>query len=102
MTYISIPYSITNCTGVGAGMMLIQVLASITTARLFAAFVEDAWRESYVPERIPSSLEMWGGAGLETAHGESVRVLDIADPRSPRVVARAPPSFRAPTATPAS
>ena len=41
-------------------------------------FVQDAWLESYLPWRIPKSLEMWQAAGIKTEHQESVRILDIA------------------------
>jgi ubiquinone/menaquinone biosynthesis C-methylase UbiE len=41
-------------------------------------FVQDAWLESYLPWRIPKSLEMWQAAGIKTEHQESLRILDIA------------------------
>jgi len=41
-------------------------------------FVQDAWLESYLPWRIPKSLEMWQAAGIRTEHQERVRILDIA------------------------
>jgi len=41
-------------------------------------FVQDAWLESYLPWRIPKSLEMWQTAGVKTEHQESLQILDIA------------------------
>lgn len=41
-------------------------------------FVQDAWLESYLPWRIPKSLEMWQAAGMETGSQERLRILDIA------------------------
>ncbi len=41
-------------------------------------FVQDAWLESYLPWRIPQSLEMWQAAGIKTKHQESMQILDIA------------------------
>jgi SAM-dependent methyltransferase len=40
-------------------------------------FVQDAWLESYLPWRVPKSLEMWQAAGIETRH-QRLRILDIA------------------------
>jgi len=41
-------------------------------------FVQDAWLESYLPWRIPKSLEMWQAAGIKTEQQKSLRILDIA------------------------
>jgi 2-polyprenyl-3-methyl-5-hydroxy-6-metoxy-1,4-benzoquinol methylase len=41
-------------------------------------FVQDAWLESYLPWRIPRSLEMWRSAGVQPEHRERVRILDVA------------------------
>lgn len=41
-------------------------------------FAQDAWLESYLPWRIPQSLEMWQAAGVEAKDQESLHILDIA------------------------
>jgi 2-polyprenyl-3-methyl-5-hydroxy-6-metoxy-1,4-benzoquinol methylase len=54
-----------------------QSLRSGRPASLGEDFVQDAWLESYLPWRIPKSLEMWQAAGIETGH-QRLRILDIA------------------------
>jgi ubiquinone/menaquinone biosynthesis C-methylase UbiE len=53
-------------------------LRSGQTFSLGEDFVQDAWLESYLPWRIPKSLEMWQAAGIKIKHQESLRILDIA------------------------
>jgi len=55
-----------------------QSLRSGKPSSLGENFVQDAWLESYLPWRIPKSLEMWQAAGIKTEHRESLRILDIA------------------------
>jgi len=55
-----------------------QSLRSGKPVSLGENFVQDAWLESYLPWRIPRSLEMWQAAGIKTERGESLRILDIA------------------------
>jgi SAM-dependent methyltransferase len=54
-----------------------QSLRSSRPASLGEDFVQDAWLESYLPWRVPKSLEMWQAAGIETGH-QRLRILDIA------------------------
>jgi 2-polyprenyl-3-methyl-5-hydroxy-6-metoxy-1,4-benzoquinol methylase len=54
-----------------------QSLRSGKPISLGENFVQDAWLESYLPWRIPKSLEMWQAAGIETGH-QRLRILDIA------------------------
>jgi 2-polyprenyl-3-methyl-5-hydroxy-6-metoxy-1,4-benzoquinol methylase len=55
-----------------------QSLRSGKPSSLEENFVQDAWLESYLPWRIPKSLEMWQAAGIKAGRQESVRILDIA------------------------
>ncbi len=55
-----------------------QSLRSGKPSSLGENFVQDAWLESYLPWRIPKSLEMWQAADIKTEHQESLRILDIA------------------------
>jgi len=55
-----------------------QSLRSGKPISLGENFVQDAWLESYLPWRIPKSLEMWQAAGVKTEYQESLRILDIA------------------------
>ncbi|UCC87318.1 MAG: class I SAM-dependent methyltransferase [Anaerolineales bacterium] len=55
-----------------------QSLRSGKPSSLGEDFVQDAWLESYLPWRIPKSLEMWQAAGISTEHRENLRILDIA------------------------
>ena len=55
-----------------------QSLRSGKTSSLGENFVQDAWLESYLTWRIPTSLEMWRAAGIKTEHQERARILDIA------------------------
>jgi 2-polyprenyl-3-methyl-5-hydroxy-6-metoxy-1,4-benzoquinol methylase len=55
-----------------------QSLRSGKPSSLGENFVQDAWLESYLPWRIPKSLEMWQAAGIRTEHRESLRIIDIA------------------------
>jgi SAM-dependent methyltransferase len=55
-----------------------QSLRSGKPSSLGENYVQDAWLESYLPWRIPKSLEMWQAAGIMTGYQESLRVLDIA------------------------
>ena len=55
-----------------------QSLRSGKPSSLGENFVQDAWLESYLPWRIPKSLEMWQAAGIKTEHRDSLRILDIA------------------------
>jgi SAM-dependent methyltransferase len=41
-------------------------------------FVQDAWLDSYLPWRIPKSLELWQAADVKLEGQEKVRILDIA------------------------
>jgi SAM-dependent methyltransferase len=54
-----------------------QSIGSGRPASLGEDFVQDAWLESYLPWRVPESLEMWQAAGIETGH-QRLRILDIA------------------------
>jgi len=55
-----------------------QSLRSGKPCSLGENFVQDAWLESYLPWRIPESLEMWRAAGIRAEHRESLRILDSA------------------------
>ncbi len=55
-----------------------QSLRSGKPSSLGENFAQDAWLESYLPWRIPKSLEMWQAAGIKTEHQERLRILDIA------------------------
>ena len=55
-----------------------QSLRSGRPASLGEDFVQDAWLESYLPWRVPKSLEMWQAAGIDPTRPEGLRVLDIA------------------------
>ena len=58
-----------------------QVLAAVRTgerAQLSFPWAQDAWLESYRPERRELSLAMWRAAGIETHGGEPLALLDLA------------------------
>ncbi len=55
-----------------------QSLRSGKPSPLGENFAQDAWLESYLPWRVPKSLEMWQAAGIKPEPGDSLRILDIA------------------------
>ncbi len=55
-----------------------QSLRSGQPSALGENFVQDAWLESYLPWRIPKSLEMWHAAGVTPEQHDRFQVLDIA------------------------
>jgi len=55
-----------------------QSLRSDRPTSLGENFVQDAWLESYLPWRIPKSLEMWQAAGIDPERAEGMRLLDVA------------------------
>jgi 2-polyprenyl-3-methyl-5-hydroxy-6-metoxy-1,4-benzoquinol methylase len=55
-----------------------QSLRSGRPTPLGEDFVQDAWLESYLPWRIPKSLEMWQAAGIDPERAAGMRILDVA------------------------